>query len=186
MRGKILIALTVLLSLCGCDAESLYSSDYACRFVFYTQYHSGCSIETALTGYGVYTMISASKRNGVWHIYSTLNDGNDETEDIILTTAVENYLDYTDLGAANGIIVGLTNFNGIVAWDKQCSNCLRNYGGTNYALSWTGNRQSVSCSRCGRTYSLETGGITEGEEGISLFRYRVSYSGTGSILTVGN
>lgn len=186
MKGKILIALTILLSFCGCDAESMFSSDYACRFIFYTQYHPGTTIETALTGYGMYTMISVGKRNGVWHVYSTLNDGNDETEDITLTTAEENYLDYSNLGASNGIIVGLTNFSGIVAWDQHCSNCLRNYGGSSYPLSWTGNRQSVSCSKCGRTYSLETGAITDGDEGISLFRYRVSYSGTGSVLTVTN
>ncbi len=186
MKVKLLIVLAVLLSLCGCDAEDTYSSDYACRFVFYTQYHPGSTIETALNSYGVYTMVSAIRRNGVWHVYSTLNDGKNETEDIMLTTAEENYVDYSNLGAANGIIVGMTEFNGIVAWDRQCSNCLRNYGGYSYPLSWTSDRQSVSCAKCGRTYLLSTGGITSGDAGISLFRYRVSYAGVGSLLSVGN
>ena len=125
MKARLLMALVVVLSLCGCGAEDLYTSDYACRFVFNTKYHAGTSIETALNGPGMYTMISASKIGGVWHIYSTLNDGQDKTEDIRLNTAEENYADYSDLGAANGIIIGLSNFNGLVAWDRQCANCLR-------------------------------------------------------------
>ena len=105
MKARLLMALVVVLSLCGCGAEDLYTSDYACRFVFNTKYHAGTSIETALNGPGMYTMISAGKIGGVWHIYSTLNDGQDKTEDIRLNTAEENYADYSDLGAANGITV---------------------------------------------------------------------------------
>lgn len=187
MKARLLMALVVVLSLCGCGAEDLYTSDYACRFVFNTKYHAGTSIETALNGPGMYTMISASKIGGVWHIYSTLNDGQDKTEDIRLNTAEENYADYSDLGAANGIIIGLSNFNGLVAWDRQCANCLRDHGGLRYPLRWAGaNRQSVECTNCGRLYSLETGAVTEGDPGISLFRYRISYAGIGSVVSVGN
>lgn len=132
MKARLLMALVVVLSLCGCGAEDLYTSDYACRFVFNTKYHAGTSIETALNGPGMYTMISASKIGGVWHIYSTLNDGQDKTEDIRLNTAEENYADYSDLGAANGIIIGQCRYFDVttgrpvlVAWDRQCSNCLR-------------------------------------------------------------
>lgn len=186
MKARLLMALVVVLSLCGCGAEDLYTSDYACRFVFNTKYHAGTSIETALNGPGMYTMISASKIGGVWHIYSTLNDGQDKTEDIRLNTAEENYADYSDLGAANGIIIGLSNFNGLVAWDRQCANCLREHGGLRYPLRWTGNGQSVECVNCGRIYALETGAVTEGDPGISLFRYRISYAGIGSVVSVGN
>lgn len=187
MKTRWLTAWVVSLLLCACGADDLYHSDYACRFVFNTQYHPGTSIETALNSPGVYTMLSASKVGGVWHIYSTLNDGQDKTDDIQLNTAKENYADYSDLGAANGIIIGHTNFSGLVAWDRQCSNCLRAYGGLRYPLSWAGtNRQSVACANCSREYSLETGAITKGEAGISLFRYRISYAGIGSVVSVGN
>ncbi len=60
-------------------------------------------------------MVSAKKVNGVWNIYSTLNDGKNQTETIILSTAKENYANYTHLGAGNdttdatknGFILGL-------------------------------------------------------------------------------
>ena len=55
-----------------------------------------------------------------------------------------------------------------------------------YPLRWTGNRQSVECANCGRIYALETGAVTEGDPGISLFRYRISYAGIGSVVSVGN
>ncbi len=59
------------------------------------------SLETALNGTGIYTMVSAKKVNGAWNIYSTLNDGKNQTETIILSTAKENYANYTYLGAGN-------------------------------------------------------------------------------------
>ncbi len=183
--------LIFLLSSCG--AEDSISRKYPCQFIFKTQFHPGTSIETALNGPGSYAFVSAERKMGIWHIYSTLNDGKNQTEDITLSTAAENYANYSYIGAGNhkdatknGFILGQTNFNGLVAWDRQCPNCIIRYGGTNYPLEWTGNRQSVICSKCQRSYSLETGAITEGEKGEALMRYRVAYGGIGSILTVGN
>lgn len=120
-----------------------------------------------------------------------------QTETIILSTAKENYANYTYLGAGNdpkdarknGFIMGLTNFSGPVAWDRQCPNCLEQYGGTNYPLEWTGNRQSVICDKCKRIYSLENGTITSGGKSKSdkpLMQYRVTYGGKGTDIYVGN
>ena len=143
-------------------------------------------------------MVSAKKVNGAWNIYSTLNDGKNKTETIVLSTAKENYANYSNLGAGNdlkdatknGFILGLSNFNGYVAWDRQCLNCILQYGGTNYPLEWTGNRQSVICNKCKRVYSLENGTVTRGgktKEDKPLMQYRVTYSGViGSVITVGN
>lgn len=64
-----------MLLLCSCDAENSISTKYPCQFYFKSQYHPGTSLETALNGTGVYTMVSAKKVNGAWNIYSTLNDG---------------------------------------------------------------------------------------------------------------
>ncbi len=189
--------LLCLYSLTACDAESRISTRYPCQFIFRTNYHPGTSIETALNNMGTYTMISAQKMNGAWNIYSTPNDGKNHTETIILSTAKENYANYSYLGAGkdpkdakkNGFILGLSNFNGPVAWDRQCPNCITQYGGTNYPLEWTGNRQSVICNKCQRTYSLENGIITTGRQGKNdepLMQYQVTYQGIGSILTVGN
>lgn len=178
----------------SCDAENSISRKYPCQFIFKTQFHPGTSVETALNNQGNYTFVCAKKVNGAWHIYSTLNDGRNHTEDIPLTLATENYANYSYLGAGNdskdatknGFILGLTNFNGPVAWDRQCPNCITQYGSTNFPLEWTGNRQSVVCKKCNRTYALETGAITSGDKGDGLMKYNVSYGGIGSILTVGN
>ncbi len=196
MAGIVMLFICALL-LESCDAENSISTRYPCRFTFNTNLHPGTSIETALNGSGSYAMVSAQKGNGTWTILSTLNDGKNNTEKITLTTDKENYADYTYLGAGkdtkdfskNGFIVGHTNFNGYAAWDRQCLNCILQYGGTNYPLEWTGNRQSVICNKCKRTYSLETGAIESGGQGKSdesLMRYHVSYAGIGSILKVGN
>ena len=183
--------------LSSCDADNSISTRYFCQFIFRTIYHPGSTIETALNGPGSYTMVSAKKVNGAWNIYSTLNDGKNKTETIVLSTAKENYANYSNLGAGNdlkdatknGFILGLSNFNGCVAWDRQCLNCILQYGGTNYPLEWTGNRQSVICRKCKRVYSLENGTITSGgqsKEDKPLMRYQVAYTGIGSVLKVGN
>ena len=81
----------------ACGAENSISRRYPCQFIFKTQYHPGTSIETALNNQGSYTFVSAKKSNGAWHIYSTLNDGRSQAEDIPLTLATENYANYTYL-----------------------------------------------------------------------------------------
>jgi hypothetical protein len=66
---------------------------------------------------------------------------------------------------------------------------LEQYGGTNYPLEWTGNRQSVICDKCKRIYSLENGTITSGGKSKSdkpLMQYRVTYGGKGTDIYVGN
>jgi len=194
----LLACLVATIFLTGCDAENSISTRYPCQFIFRTIYHPGTSIETALNGSGTtYTMISAKKVNGAWNIYSTLNDGKNKTETIVLSTAKENYANYSYLGAGNnttdatknGFILGQSYFNGYVAWDRQCLNCILQYGGTNYPLEWAEDRQTVICNKCKRVYRLEDGAIISGrqsKEDKSLMRYRVSYGGIGSVLTVGN
>lgn len=91
------MAVIAMLLLCSCDAENSISTKYPCQFYFKSQYHPGTSLETALNGTGVYTMVSAKKVKGAWNIYSTLNDGKNQTETIILSTAKENYANYTYL-----------------------------------------------------------------------------------------
>lgn len=73
-KVKSMVGIAMLL-LCSCDAENSISTKYPCQFYFKSQYHPGTSLETALNGTGVYTMVSAKKVNGAWNIYSTLNDG---------------------------------------------------------------------------------------------------------------
>lgn len=50
-----------MLLLCSCDAENSISTQYLCQFIFRPQYHLDCSIVTALSGAGTYTMVSAKR-----------------------------------------------------------------------------------------------------------------------------
>ena len=187
-----LLVSSSLVSLSSCDAEDTISRKFACQFTFMTQNHAGNTLETALNGYGTYTFVSASYQKGIWHIYSTPNDGKDKTEDIPITAANEKqYTNATNLGANNGIIMGHTNFGGMVAYDRQCPNCISQYAGTNYPLNWyESNRQMVTCAKCHRIYNLEYGSIEEGEKGERLMQYMISYStqatGIGKVIWVHN
>lgn len=183
------VMLFVIFILAACEAENRISTRFPCNFYFNPKLHPGTSIETALNNLGNYTFISV-KNNGIWHIYSTLNDGRNITEDIKITTdrteGWDNRIKTHALGANNGIIVGRSNFQGLVAWDRQCPNCITQYGGVNYPLELNGIRQSVMCKKCKRTYSLETGTITEGAKGDPLMGYGISYNGIGTPVSVGN
>ena len=183
------VMLFVVFILAACEAENRISTRFPCNFYFNPKLHPGTSIETALNNLGNYTFISV-KNNGIWHIYSTLNDGRNITEDIKITTdrteGWDNRIKTYALGANNGIIIGRSNFQGFVAWDRQCPNCIIQYGGVNYPLELNGVRQSVGCKKCKRTYSLETGAITEGAKGDPLMGYGISYNGIGTPVSVGN
>ena len=183
------VMLFVVFILAACEAENRISTRFPCNFYFNPKLHPGTSIETALNNLGNYTFISV-KNNGIWHIYSTLNDGRNITEDIKITTdrteGWDNRIKTHALGANNGIIIGRSNFQGLVAWDRQCPNCITQYGGVNYPLELNGIRQSVMCKKCKRTYSLETGAITEGTKGAPLMGYGIDYNGIGTPVRVGN
>ncbi len=183
------VMLFVVFILAACEAENRISTRFPCNFYFNPVLHPGTSIETALNNLGNYTFISV-KNNGIWHIYSTLNDGRNITEDIKITTdrteGWDNRIKTHALGANNGIIIGRSNFQGLVAWDRQCPNCITQYGGVNYPLELNGIRQSVMCKKCKRTYSLETGAITEGTKGAPLMGYGIDYNGIGTPVRVEN
>ena len=95
-------------------------------------------------------------------------------EDNVIGTEIEKRTACV-LGASNsiGIIVGMTNFNGLWAYDRSCPNCA-----SLQAMDWTGNRQQVACPKCKRTYDLETGNIIDGAPGEALLRYFCSFDGT--------
>ena len=81
-----------------------------------------------------------------------------------------------------GFIVGTsmytnlqTNLWDLYAFDLACPNC-NSEDLVNKALQFRSDRSSVECSRCHRVYDLNQGGlITEGDDGIKLYRYRIQY-----------
>lgn len=137
----------------------------------------------AVKSVGMYVSITTKGdgRTAVRHVYVTSNEKGAPTEDIIIRSDDENYRVF-QLGRSNetGLIVGCTNFNGPVAYDRSCPNC-----GELQKLEFTGNRQQVACDGCKRSYMLDTGGIISGASGDPLQLYKCQFDGVWLTVTNG-
>ncbi|EFC74716.1 MAG: hypothetical protein KIC64_12020 [Prevotella buccae] len=181
----IVSALTLLAS---CGAEAPVNRTYPCRFYLDTRIHPVSKLITAVTSYNYYVKTTVDYRSGAFHVVTYSRDGQNNPEDLTLTAQTEIYA-FTGgiyLGANKSIIVGLTNFNGPVAYDGMCPNCIEQYASVDFPLSWNTTVSEVKCDKCKRTYSLETGTITGGNNGKPLMRYLVNYTGPYSMLRIGN
>ena len=181
MLKRALCSLLLVLGFVACAEDDPISHRYPCRFFFYFEPHPTSLIFAAYRSAGMYVSVrTAVENNGKRHVYVQSNDGRTE-EDNLITTDIEMQAPYM-LGASNtvGLIVGSTNFSGPVAYDRTCPNCA-----THQPLYWNeANRQQVECTKCKRTYELETGGIVGGSHGDVLLRYNISFDG--NRLAVGN
>ena len=160
----------------SCGGEEQISHDYLCRFTLDKQLHLTSKIITAVNSQGYFVWIEMSRQGQVMHVKVHPADGSGD-EDIALTTAEENYISY-ELGAYNGIILGCRRFDGPVAYDRQCRNCLQSTGLFVAPLTWSSKFMEVKCTRCGRTYSLNTG------DGLMRYGVRLDYNGFGSVVRV--
>ena len=87
-----------------------------------------------------------------------------------------------------GFIVGLPNIPELgsttslpVCYDLACPNCYSAYNISRALQLKEGGY--AACVSCGRTYNLNNQGqISIGEEGVSLFRYRITYSGNTMVI----
>ena len=145
--------------------------------------HPTCLAFAAVKSPGMYVSIT-TKGDGkrvMRHVYVTSNEQGAKTEDIIISSDKENYRVF-QLGRSNdvGLIVGCTNFNGPVAYDRSCPNCE-----SLETLTFTGNRQQVACGKCGRSYMLDTGAIIAGAAGTPLLLYSCHFDGTWLIASNG-
>lgn len=178
----LLAFLPLYLFLTSCGGEEQISRDYLCRFSFNADMHPTSKIITAVKSQGYFVWVEMSRVGAVQHVLVHPADQSGD-EDVVLTIAEENYISY-ELGAYNGIFVGCTNFNGPVAYDRQCPNCLRDFVTGNFPLVWTEQPMIVRCDKCQRTYSLETGACLQ--EGRRLMQYgvRLYYNEFGSVVRV--
>ena len=166
----------------ACDTENQYSTKYRCSFYFDTAKHPTSILTRSLSNPGMWVFVSVQQKQGVNHVMVSPNNG-EQTEDIAMTTEIENNrINYNNLGANNGIIVGCSNFNGIKAYDRLCPHCLNT--SKNSSLEWDGNYQQVKCKTCKFIYLLETGNCTT--ESLRLLEYKVAYGGEGMPLQVYN
>ena len=181
---KRLIALLLGVVLMACTADENIYREYQCYFVFDTFLHPlPCQLTAALTSSGSFMKVETSVTQGVRHLKTTRNYDN-ATEVIKLTTERESKLTYA-LGANNCIIVGVSSYdNVLVAYEGQCSNCLKELGGRRYPLSWLNNGTQLRCDKCKRTYDVNNGVVADGTPGRGLYRYKAIVDG--GILRVWN
>lgn len=181
---RLLTTIMAAMMLAACDdAEEQYSSTYPCVFTFDTQYHLTSLLTLALDNPGSYVKVEVSLTQGVHRLAISSNNGRD-TESITISTDRENY-QIGSVGADDCIIVGCSTFNGLRAYDGQCPNCLSDYTGNSFPLTWTSNGQAVECAKCGRTYELNYDGRSD-DGSKALLQYRVTYGGSGTVLAVRN
>ena len=173
------LLLAVMLSACSKEEEQ-YTKEYICQFSFNTQLHPTSLLTLALANPASYVKIDVKDASGTRRLEISSNNGKDK-ETITISTDKENYMIGT-VGANSSIIVGCSTFSGLKAYDSQCSNCLNDYTGNSYPLTWTANGQAVECGKCGRKYELNYEGSTE--DGKTLLQYKVDYNGT--LLSVHN
>ena len=170
--------------LMACTGEGNIYREYECYFVFDTFLHPlPCQLTAMLSSNGMFMKIETSMEQGIRHLKTTRNYDN-AVEDIRLNTERESQLHYA-LGANNCIIVGISSYdNMLIAYEGQCSNCLKEYGGRKYPLSWQNNGTQLYCSKCKRAYDVNNGVVAYGTPGIELYRYKAALDG--GILRVWN
>jgi hypothetical protein len=171
------MSLIVILSLSACNAEDSVYREYRCYFIFDTQLHPmPCQLTGIIGNPGHFCKIEASQEKGVRHIKTTRNyDG--ATEDVVLSTDRENQYRCV-LGANNCIIIGTSSYDNVmIAYEGQCSNCLEQYGGTHYPLSWEKGGIQLHCNKCNRTYDVNNGTVVSEGGGRQLYRYQAAFDG---------
>lgn len=177
MRKTIVFMMGLMFA--ACTADDSISRSYRCNFVFDTSLHPlPCQLTGILGNNGHFCKVEHRVVKGITHLKTTRNyDG--ATEDIELVTAKESQISYA-LGANNCIIIGTSSYDfSLVAYDGQCPNCLADYNGTNYPLTWQNSGQQLHCAKCGRSYDVNNGAIADGPAGQKgLLRYMAAYDGT--------
>ena len=161
----------------GCQGDEAVSHDYRCYFVFDTSLHPlPCQLTGILGNSGHFCKVEATVSGGVRHLKTTRNyDG--AIEDIILRTAKESQVTLA-LGANNCIIIGTSSYDSrLIAYDGQCPNCLKEYGGIRYPLIWQKNGLQLHCAKCNRSYDVNNGVITDGNKGKQLAAYNAAFDG---------
>lgn len=179
------LAVAVLLSACG-DTQNEFSSS-SCYLVIDNSKHLDQTLATAMNSMssGVFCIVYEQPRNGVETYYFLNNHGLSSyktlnAEDLRRTRVIGAY-------NASGIMVGYGSLDGVFyAYDRQCPNCYSETNLPRYALTMSTDGKA-ECSRCGREYDMNNGGIiSSGEAGNKLMRYRASTTGPQGILSVSN
>ena len=169
--------------LMACDAGNKYSTRYPCNFVFYLNLYTSSALSRAVGNPGDFVMVHPETAQGAIHLMLTPNHGHWEKSDtdLIMRTAITGErISYNQMGAAQALIIGHSRYFGLKAFDRQCPNCLNDYGSPRYTLQWNPrNDQQVVCYKCRRIYSLvgddafPIEGGKKGDEPLMQYRFEV-------------
>lgn len=180
---KTLLLLPVALLMVACSkSEERFSTTYPCHLVFDTSlYRADCKLTQCLSNPGMFVMVKKSVgANGAYALELAANDG--EPVQKVYATTEKQKAGIGTLGASDCIIVGCTNFNGLVAFDRQCPKCVEEKGAASYPLEFQDRGQTLKCSSCGASYGLQYDG--GGDNGYTLYRYKVRWDGM--VLSISN
>lgn len=166
------LALLLCLGACKEDVQSTYSN-YPAYFVC-KNVTTVPPLNAALNNLGIYTTVRYDRSRFLF------TDETGTTTPVNATAIAGNAS--LQMGIA-GFIVGLPNIPDLgsnvslpVCFDLACPNCYSSYNISRALQLKEGGY--ASCASCGRIYNLNNQGqISTGESGISLFRYRITYSG---------
>lgn len=179
---KRILAIFSVILLCACTTEQQYSTQYPCNFVFITQLYPTSKLTAAVKNVGSFVIVSPMVRNGAYSLNISPNDGTDDEVCNIVGGALEaEELNkrYSNMGARNRLVIGLSTYGVLRAFDSQCPNCIREYGKEKYPMKFSDNGQFLYCPNCKRMYDINTvnGPVVEnGKEGDrSLIEYRIFF-----------
>lgn len=196
MRGTTISLLCLLTSLfvsCGDDSlfgNYTYSIFPAGSLTIDNGDHLDPTLASAMNvlSPGVFCHISFSLDNGAkCYIFKSSHGGTPTKK--VFNVKDESLENNNRIGYYNGLIVGFGNLDNpaiFFAYDAQCPNCFSPnifpLINSPLTMSSTG---IASCSRCERTYNLNTGGnIVKGDNGKSLYLYHSMTGGPNGILRV--
>ena len=175
-----LMLLSICLLMVACNANDSISRENRCQFIFDTTLHPlPCHLTGIIGNNGHFCQVQTYVDNqGIRHLKTTRNYDKAK-DDVALTTAREAQFSYY-LGANDCIIIGTSKYSieqKLVAYDGQCPNCLSEYGGYNYPLTWQNNGDHLHCAKCNRTYDVNNGVVADGAAGRELLRYYAALDG---------
>ena len=170
---KRIVSLLLIAVLAACTGDENIYREYECYFLFDTTLHPlPCQLTGVLGNPGHFVKVESSMVQGVRHLKTTRNYDN-AIEDVMLRNEREKTR--CELGANNCIIVGISSYdNVLVAYEGQCSNCLKELGGRRYPMTWQNNGTQLHCDKCKRTYDVNNGVVANGTPGIELYRYKAA------------
>lgn len=175
LRPTALLMPLLALLFMACSKDDVVSNRFSTKYAKF-------SIDNIV---GIPELYSACHNPGEWCTITAENDRyifrNLKGETPVNKVALGTYSGfYLGLG---GFIVGLPNINEpgydtpiVTCYDFACSNCERESGYKSIRLKMQ-EFGYAACPSCKRVYNLNnTGTISSGDAGISLYRYRVYYN----------